>query len=207
MPLIKIETNTQGGWAVWHITESEIELRAMSSPAREHLESRYPIKRIESLASRMLTEKLAKELNLPFSGIEKDAHGKPFLPNSEANVSLTHSYPYVAVQISTLSSVGIDVEKPSSKVVKVASRVFNKQERYDAGDELIKNCIYWCAKEALYKIYGKRGLSYADNLLVEPFTLASDGKLDAVIKTGNEKQLVKLGYLVLKDAVIVYTKN
>ncbi len=207
MPLIKIDITTNSGWALWCIKETEAELASLLKSQDYELEFRNPVKKLEWLGSRMLAEKVAKDLSIPFAGIAKNEVGKPYIKNSNAHISVSHSYPYVAVQISLMGNVGIDIEKPASKICKVANRVFNKNERLDAGDSLEKNCIYWCAKEALYKIYSKRGLSYADNLHIEPFTLGQKGELKATIVTLGFNQNVTLNYLVEEDIVVVFTKE
>jgi 4'-phosphopantetheinyl transferase len=207
MPLSKIEVDNSGGWALWWITETETELEGLLAADGCDPKISNQIKRLEWLSSRMLTAKLATELKVNFTRIKKDEFGKPFLENSNCHMSLSHSYPYVAVQISFVNVVGIDIEKPSSRISRVAHRVFSLQERADADDILQKNCIYWCAKEALYKIYGKRGLSYADNLAIKPFNLEASGELDAAIVMQNSTVKVELHYLVENEIIIVYTKK
>jgi hypothetical protein len=79
-------------------------------------------------------------------------------------------------------------------------------ELQDAGNNLTKHCVYWCAKEALYKIDGKKGLHFSNQLNIEPFELQEAGGLKGIISRF-EKQMVHLAYVVDKEFVLVYTKK
>jgi 4'-phosphopantetheinyl transferase len=207
MPLFKIEmTGNQDGWAVWHIAESEDQLAQQALPDRCPNDILSPIKRMEWFAGRIVMALLLKKSGLTYSEILKDEFGKPFLRDHPNRISLSHSYPYVAVQLSRDQEVGIDIEQPKAKLLTVAPRVLARGEEADAGKDLTKNCIYWCAKEALYKIHGKRGLSFAKNLTIRPFILTSAGQLEGTIKTGSTEQFINLGYTVGTDFALVYTK-
>ncbi len=206
MPLSKIEFSNNGGWALWHITETHDAL-ALGMTETWPEEITAPKKQLEWLASRMLIQHLTEKVGLAFNGIYKDEFGKPFLTNHNAHISLSHSYPYVAAQLSFTTSVGIDIEQPSAKIVRVAHRVFDDAEQADAGTDEVKNCVYWCAKEALYKWYGKRGLSFAQHLKVTPFVLMQQGELIGILLTTDAEIEIPLCYHIEQDIVMVFTKN
>ncbi len=206
MALSKIECNNEGGWALWHITESIDALTFLIKSELCPVEIITPKKKLEWLASRALIQQLSEKVGLPFKGIYKDEFGKPFLKNNSAQISLSHSYPYVAAQLHFSIAVGIDIELPSEKLLRVAHRVFSAAEQQDAGINLTKNCVYWCAKEALYKLYGKRGISFSENIKVEPFSLMNFGELNGMVLTPKTKIEVALCYQIEKDNVVVYTK-
>jgi 4'-phosphopantetheinyl transferase len=206
MPLSKIICNDTGGWALWHITES-VELLSNSVFIETCPTEITALKRkLEWYASRLLMRQLTETLGLNYKGMYKDVFGKPHLINESALISLSHSYPYVAAQLNFNLPVGIDIEQPSTKLLRVAHRVFNLQEQHDAGTDLTKNCVYWCAKEALYKLYGKRGLSFTDNIIIEPFSLMAVGELVGIIITKEIKLEIVLSYQIEKDSILVYTK-
>jgi 4'-phosphopantetheinyl transferase len=205
MPLYRIEQQAdQIGWAIWHIEEAEEEL-AFEAFEQCPVELVSSQKRLEWLAARVLIKVLLTRNNLAYKGLVKDEFGKPFLRELPHSISLTHSFPYVAVQIHSSSSVGIDLEQPKAKLLKVGARVLSELEFADAGSDLTKLCIYWCAKEAMYKIYGQRGLHFSNQLNVEPFDLKKEGFLNGVITVNDQKQTVKLQYRVETDFVLVFT--
>jgi len=207
MPLLKIQkTDKQSGWALWFITEQESELTEASGEQVDSSIVSYT-KRLEWLAGRALIKSLVEQCGLEFRGIDKDEFGKPFLKEYSHPISLSHSYPYVAAQIDPAIEVGIDLEQPKSKLLNVAHRVLSVTELEDAGSDVTKHCIYWCAKEAMYKSYGKRGLHFANHLLVAPFELTRSGDLKGkIIADGNSREL-GLVYSVQPEYVLVYTKT
>jgi 4'-phosphopantetheinyl transferase len=207
MPLLKIEnTGSQSGWAIWLIEESEQEL-AFSSFEQCPEEIISPQKRLEWLAGRALIKALVEENGLIYSGIHKDEFGKPFLRDLSHQISLSHSYPHVGAQLDLNQAVGIDLEQPKEKLLTIAHRVLSPIELSDAAKDLNKHCIYWCAKEAMYKIYGKKGLHFSHQLNVEPFELNSAGFLKGTITVNDQKQNVDLVYRMEPNFVLVYTKT
>ena len=73
-------------------------------------------------------------------------------------------------------------------------------------DEKIEKLIlYWSAKEALYKLYGKGEIAFTTQLLIEPFNLSLQGELKAAI-TGIETPIEKLTvhYRFFNDHVLTY---
>jgi 4'-phosphopantetheinyl transferase len=207
MPLLKIQkTDKQSGWALWFITEQESELTEASGEQVDSSIVSYT-KRLEWLAGRALIKSLVEQCGLEFYGIIKDEFGKPFLKGYSHPISLSHSYPYVAAQIDTKVEVGIDLEQPKSKLLNVANRVLSATEFQDAGNDVVKHCIYWCAKEAMYKSYGKRGLHFADHLLISPFELERSGDLTGRIIANGTQWELELAYSVQPDYVLVHTKT
>ncbi len=207
MPLQSFQAkDQQSGWALWFITESEEALQ-------QHVHESIPVeitshqKRLEWLAGRLLIKTLVEKCGLVFQGMTKDEFGKPHLIHHSHFISLSHSYPFVAAQIDQYSLVGIDIEQPKEKLLKIAHRVLSKEEVQDAGMDTVKHCVYWCGKEALYKIDGKKGLHFINQLNITPFLLEKSGKLHGIISSNSGKQKVTLGYEVHQDFVVVYTIN
>src|SRR5690606_11697443 len=87
-----------------------------------------PLKRLEFLAVRVLLKKLLEEWKLDYPGLRKDNFGKPFLRGMDLHISLSHSYPYVAAILHRNSNVGIDLEQPKAKLLRIAPRVLAADE-------------------------------------------------------------------------------
>jgi len=207
MPLIKIHhTGKQSAWALWFISEGEDEI---SSVLKEKLENNiiHPIKRREWLAGRMILQQLTKHFGLEYQGTAKDELGKPYLKNLPHHISLSHSYPYVAAQIDLHQEIGIDLEQPKQKLLTIAHRILAPGELKDAGQDVVKHCVYWCAKESMYKAYGKKGLFFSDHLHVEPFTLKNSGDIRGTINFDNDKRELTMTYVIQPDYVLVHTKT
>ena len=128
MPLLEIHSlGNEQSWALWQIDETEGELSfASHESCPEEIVNTH--KRLEWLAARALIKSMLESYGLDYYGLRKDEFGKPFLKDHAHQISLSHSYPYVAAQIDKLHSVGIDLEQPKEKLRTIANRVFDKNE-------------------------------------------------------------------------------
>lgn len=174
MPVIlekKYENNIS--LAVWQITESHDELQAMLPSEiltdAELASISHPQKQIEFFCSRLVIKHLVNSLGIKYLGIKKDEHGKPYLAGSSWQMSITHTSNYVAAIMHPSEALGMDMEKPSEKLQRIAHKFLSEPERSEADSDIEKLCIYWSAKEALYKLYGKRKVIFNENLFVFPF--------------------------------------
>jgi len=155
---------------VWEAKEKEVELLSILPSSiltdAEYIESKSPLKKLEFLTSRLAIRYLANMLNIHFDGIKKDEHGKPYLVNSSWKMSITHSKYFMGVIMHPLKEVGIDIELPQKKMWRILPRLFSEHEIAYVGDDIERMSVYWSAKEALYKLYGKRGIDFKENLLL-----------------------------------------
>jgi len=205
MGLEKIETSPGRVLALWHMQEDASTLAAyLGEEAPENVTNAQ--KRLEWLAGRVLVKEALQALHLPYRGIVKDAFGKPFPVGHDYQLSLSHSFPYAAVLLDAHQSVGIDLEQPKEKLLRIAPRMFHPTELADAGTDLIKLCIYWCAKEALIKVYGRKDLTFAKSLLVAPFSRKIEGEIVGSIIVDTEERVIPLCYTVTPDFVLVFNK-
>jgi len=205
MPLEKIVTEQDWGWALWRITE-DADTLARQLPTGETLPDSltHPIKKIEWLAGRRLLTELFDGLSLTFRGVTKDEFGKPFPTGHDHHISLSHSYPFVAALVNKRGPAGIDLEQPKMKLFRVAHRIFHRDELKDAANDLTKHCIYWCAKEALLKVYGKKHLTFAEHLLIDAFQIAEEGDIRGRIIADGRETVVPLHYVVSPGFVMVF---
>ncbi len=166
-----------------------------------------PSKRLEWQAGRVLLRQLAEQFDLDYQGTVKNEFGKPYLKNLTHHISLSHSFPYVAAQIDPLHEIGIDLEQPKSKLLNIAHRILSPPELMDAGSDVVKHCVYWCAKETMYKAYGKKGLHFSNQLNVNPFQLLNAGDLQGKINANDRSFDLPMTYIIQPDYVLVYTKT
>jgi 4'-phosphopantetheinyl transferase len=146
-----------------------------------------------------------KSLQLKFQGITKDDYGKPFPKGYHYQLSLSHSFPHVAVLLDKHKPVGIDLEQPKEKLLRIASRIHHAKELEDAGTDIVKHCIYWCAKESLVKFYGKKDLIFAENLFIDSFLREKEGDIFGKIITAGMESIIPLHYIVYPNFVVVFT--
>ena len=117
----------------------------------------------------MLIKTLAEQFGINYVGIHKDEHGKAFLIDNDSHISITHTAEFVAVAINPTAAVGIDMEKTDPKLQRTSKKYLSPPEYDHAQDQMDRLCMYWCAKEALYKLYGKKKISFRDSIFISPF--------------------------------------
>lgn len=206
MPVERSYTSDDTRWGVWKIEEGEASL-SREVPFEQISDTiTNPLKRLEFLAGRVLIKSLLESWGLAYRGLEKDLFGKPFLAGSSIHISLTHSYPYVAAILDKKKNAGIDLEQPKDKLLRIAPRVLSPGELNDAGQDIIKHCIYWCAKESLIKIYGKKDLTLAQNLQIAPFSRQESGHLIGRILANSIETAIPLTYIVSDNFVMVVSE-
>lgn len=134
--------------------------------------------------------------------------GKPYLKNG-VNISISHSYNYLAVLFSRKGRVGIDIEKVRDKIIMIRRKFLSPQElKHVQNASLEEHTVYWCAKEALYKVAGINGLIFAEQLLVEPFVYSTKGgEIKALLIQSNSEKKYTLHYRILGEYVLVYTMH
>jgi 4'-phosphopantetheinyl transferase len=207
MPLEKIVIEKDRAWALWRIAEDEATLAERASDVESIPDTlTHRSKRIEWFAGRAVINELFCALSLTFKGISKDDFGKPFPMGYDHHLSLSHSFPFVAALLDKHGPAGIDLEQPKMKIFRVAHRVFHRDELRDAGNDLIKHTVYWCAKETLIKIYGKKNLTLAEHLLIDAFQLAESGDIRGKIIAGGTETVIPLHYEVYPGFVLVLNR-
>ena len=176
------------------ITEDETMLRAglILTPSEEDDLSSisHPAQRVEWLACRVAVRQLAEEQGLLYAGLQKDSFGKPHLVGLSGSISLSHTGGWAAAVLHRSRSVGIDIEPIRDQFSRVVPRVLSADEIAHAGGDPSRLAVYWCAKEALYKLYGKRNLTFREHLHVEPFSDGADTLIGHVRLPNHEEQLI-----------------
>lgn len=163
-------------------------------------------KRLQWYATRHLAnEMLGKQVE-----ISKDGNGKPFLNNSTFNISLTHTPQFAGVMLSETHEVGIDLEPINPKVERIAPKFLRADEieSINPEEKIEKLILYWSAKEALYKLHGRRQLEFKTQLLVEPFNLQSSGTISAQIVADDfPSDKLEMSYEFFEGHVLTYVKG
>jgi 4'-phosphopantetheinyl transferase len=176
------------------ISEDEPTLQAgltLTVSEQEDLGSiRHPAQRIEWLACRVAIRELVDQQGLPYLGLQKDEFGKPHLVNLPWFISLSHTGGWAAAVLHRSRPVGIDIEPIRDQFQRVVPRVLSNEEIFHAQGDSGRLAVYWCAKEALYKLYGKRNLTFREHLHVEPFSDGAETLTGHVRLANHKEQLI-----------------
>jgi len=204
------DTDDGSRLAIWQITESEAELKALCSVPSDELEEISFIKseslRKQKLAVRALLDTLFEEKVY----LSHHDNGKPYLENNALNISITHTDKYVAILLNDSQDVGIDCESLDRDFSAVEKKALSEDEIEDLEDEKRNEqlAIYWCAKEAVFKKMSQYNVDFAEQIEIEDFRPKGEGELEATFtdKDGFEEEL-NLKYMTFDRHVLVWVEG
>jgi 4'-phosphopantetheinyl transferase len=162
-------------------------------------------RRLEFLSVRaLLDELLGKDARIVYN-----KNNKPFLKDGSRFISISHSHKLTAILCSTSEKVGIDLEYMSSNIGALSFKFINRKEKIskDPNNRKYHLYLHWCAKEALYKICDKEGISFRKNLTIEPFEVKDSGEIKGAVHTRKINESFDLFYSRYDNYAIVWTKK
>ena len=194
---------------VWKIEEDTEALMALVDLDAEE-KKRYKgfssnSRKLEYLSVRaLLAELLGKDAKIAYN-----KNNKPFLKDGSHFISISHSHKLTSILLSTDEKVGIDLEYMSTNIAAIAFKFLNRKEKVTKVQDQKRYHLYihWCAKEALYKICDKEGISIRQNITIEPFTLEDSGEITGKVHTDKIKESFNLYYSRYDNYAIVWTKK
>jgi 4'-phosphopantetheinyl transferase len=199
---------------LWKIEEEEdFFLDRLSLYAREWERFNaisHPQKRLEWLSSRLCLKELLK-IDQPVESLNQ-LSGRPYLTDNSHHISYTHSSQYAAAIASSSSQVAIDIEARDRDRNLETRRLFmNAKEMAifaNHPDELLFLTL-WSAKETLFKIVGKKGISLRQHIAVdiENFDGAPNGTLNGTVSKGKLEKQFEVHYAIRPDYVLTYTHD
>ncbi len=157
---------------IWHITESADHLLSLvhlsDAETNRYQSFRNDLRKRQWLAYRIL---LRQMLDPDSPAISYDTHGKPFLVTGSHFISVSHAGNYAAAIYAEKSPVGVDIEKLQVRVERVKERFMHPTELASISTEnrLEHLYVYWCGKEALYKLHGKPEVDFRNDIFIHPF--------------------------------------
>jgi phosphopantetheinyl transferase len=186
---------------VWKITETKKQLLEQLSTVGFN-ESTIPQKKTERglkewLSTRLLTATFFEKVQITYNPL-----GKPFLDNGW-NLSISHSNDFVAIIVNKQNDCGIDIEKISDKVGRIKHKFLNPSDlkNITTAEHLT---LYWGAKEALYKYYGKKEVLFIEHLFIKDFS-PKKNTFKGEINRQDLKVTVPMQYEIIEDYILTYT--
>lgn len=210
MALVKLaKINENSFWAAWKIEEPVNTLIQECHLAEDDLQEwcaiHHPVKQAEWLGSRAALMAILRTMDLPPQPTYKDDKGKPFLRGSAYHISLANSYPYGVAVLHRYHTVGIDIERPSDKLQRIQRKFLNSSEIEAVSNRSAYLCVYWCTKESLYKLYGRKQLSLKDNIVVHSVQWEDTVQVRATINIDQRSTLYHLQGTIIDGFFVVYS--
>ena len=201
----KIDAQTMR--SVWKIEETEVQLLSGLQLKQHELDLIATLsngkRALHWLSTRLLLRTMLNTAD--YIDCKMDEHGKPFLVNSNTHISLSHSYDYAAVIISKDKKVGVDIELIKIKIKSIKHKFLSDIElaQKQIGDNTDGLYVCWCAKEAIYKWYGKKGLEFKQHIHIKPFKLKAEGSLNALVELPEGSKELTVNYFKTKDGYML----
>lgn len=193
-------------WGIWKMDESVEELLALL-PTREPYEDglrRFTAlhRKLEWLSVRVLLyQLLGKTVEIAY-----EPSGKPYLVDHSHFISISHTKGYVAVILSTVSEVGIDIEQYGPRIHKVAHKFMRDDEvatPYN-DDSTWSLLLHWSAKEVMFKCMDAAEVDFREHLRIFRFAISSQGEFQSCEYRTDLKRSFLIHYQIHADFVLTW---
>lgn len=156
---------------IWKIEETE---EFFKNNVPQHRDVTHPHKRLQHLAGRFLLQFLFPDF--PYELIKIADTRKPYLPNEKYHFSISHCGDYAAAIVSRDKRVGIDIEIPVEKILKIQQKFLSAEEvkQLAIGNLPLANklptpdfrlmTLLWSCKEAVFKWNGSGGVDFKEHI-------------------------------------------
>lgn len=174
MPLLnQQDINSDLSIAIWHIDESLEDLLnqvILNEKEKERLHHFPSIKRKkEWLATRLMLQTIQPSN----CKIAYHSNGKPYLIDSDIQLSISHSNPFVGIALNKSQPTGIDIQVVKPNILKGKSLFLQLQDLQNLGTKSSNPHhlhLAWCAKEAMYKFIGNNTLNIYEHFTIKLIT-------------------------------------
>lgn len=200
--------------AIWKIEEAEA-FFAETVPLQREIS--HPHKRLQHLAGRYLLRYLFPDF--PYEEILIADTRKPYLENETYHFSISHCGDYAAAIVSKTERVGIDIELPSEKILKIAHKFTSDEEmnqlqsmQYEVEENEKQQArnnkretvltLIWCAKETMFKWYGLGNVSFQNMLKITGVN--EDESFSALIITNDKKHPLTIRYKIFDTILLTF---
>ena len=152
----------------------------------------------EWLSSRLLLEKVT---NKSFDEINYSPEGKPYCFDG-SKISISHSKQMAAVIWHPSCEVGIDIDELRPQVQKIKHKFLSDNELKMVLPQYPLETLtaFWCAKEALFKLYGLKELQFNQHIVLQHADLRVIGGL---MKGSLEAKIEKHTSIIYANVQIV----
>ncbi|WP_423128324.1 4'-phosphopantetheinyl transferase superfamily protein [Gaoshiqia sp. Z1-71] len=184
MPLLKKIPVNNGLLILWSIRESLEVLEQMIPEALE--DPRYrAISHIRRKREWLAVRLLMREVNCPAGQLFYAENGQPRLNNpTYKHISISHSDSLAGIFLHPSQAVGLDIEQADRDFIRIEQKYLSPEEQELARTISGGHGLFWCIKEAVYKLADTPGLHFARQIRI---FLQEDSKLAVTLITGTTK--------------------
>ncbi|MFL9483683.1 4'-phosphopantetheinyl transferase family protein [Chitinophagaceae bacterium LWZ2-11] len=190
--------------AVWKI-EEDLDFFLQKVPLKREIT--HPHKKLQHLAGRYLLRFLYPEF--PNEEILIADTRKPFLPAEQYHFSISHCGNYAAAIVSTDKRVGIDIEIPTEKVLRIRNKFLHEEELnlfpVQSTEHLIEHStVLWSAKEAMFKWWGRGEVDFKEMMRLDAFSFKQQGTINGCFTKESVSIDLQLHYQIFEELCLVW---
>jgi 4'-phosphopantetheinyl transferase len=208
MPLFKTITVPEGVIGVWQLTEKiadllpDFTIEELKNP--DFQKYSFEKRKVEWLATR----RLIKELIGPEFEISYLETGKPILNHSRYKyISISHSQEFAVVFVHEILETGIDIEAISRNYNPVEKRYLSEDELIQVNRNQTLQCLYWCAKEAVFKFVHDDGVEFKKQIHISPFDPEYDSHFTARFISDDKESSYQLHFQIFEGHGMVWVSG
>ena len=204
MPFLKdFIINNSTKIMTWNIVSGELDESHLNEHDKNLLNKRNEqISREHFLAVRKLLNIENPDININY-----DQNGKPYLNNNKG-ISISHSNKLVGIGLSNEIDFGIDIQIKTDKIFNIQKKFLSKNEllQLESINNIESLTKIWSAKESIYKLLGKKGVSFSSDLEIDISPKNNVFKKGQYINKNNKIKF-DLTYFSLDKYIICYAKK
>ena len=190
--------------SVWQITEPSGELLSFFSTEEiadpDFQKFTYEKRKAEWLATRaLLKQMIGSAFQISYTESGKPLLNHPLYPH----ISISHSRDFVAVLIHRHLAVGIDIESINRNYAPITKRYLSEGELEQVNQNPMLQCIYWCAKEAVFKLVEENGVDFRKQIEIIAFDFQQE-TLYARFVCGNQQRTYQLQHTTFNGHCMVW---
>jgi phosphopantetheinyl transferase len=200
MPLFKTISFAGGLIGVWKLVEKSSDLLLCFSPEEladpSFQQYTHEKRKVEWLATRVLIKQLIGS-EFAISYLES---GKPILNHTRfKHLSISHSRWFVAVILHEHLNVGIDIEDMTRNYNPVEKKYLSEDELVQVAKKPLLQCLYWCAKEAIFKLVPEDGVEFRQQIHIFAFNPELEDHFSARFTTESKESIYQLHFQSFAD--------
>ena len=188
---------------VWKITESHqflLETNPLKEVSKVRLQN---MKSVEHQKGFLSVRCLLNEAGYSDYDLYYSEDGKPHLIDGKC-ITISHSHHFSVIAISS-NPVGIDLELRRDLIKKLGPKFCISEYDFleiNASDYIRQLTVIWGAKEAVFKIENKVGISFKDHIFVQNFQM-NHQKAKVKLDFENETKFFDMNFYEIEDYTLV----
>ena len=201
MPIIKEIHIEKGLLLLWEITE-ELDWLKQHFPFLATDKTFNSLKNAKRQKEWLAVKMMLRQIGCEDFKVHYNEKGQPQIQHHYyKNVSISHSHEIAGIYLHPNKHVGLDIESLHRNFFRAQKKYLTAREIELAGKTEHGNCLFWGAKEAVYKAAGVPGLHFATQIALD---ITPGNQLTATLSTSAGTKTFHLDYFEENQHLIVY---